>query len=235
MEGDFPRLRLNDIEDMLLLVVQNKLFNLKGEDIVHLAATLHPQGVIYEDKLNRKRLMRSDELYKFSDGTLQSVRDTLHDMATNLRMRLCLADDLKEAQVHMQFKLKGTSSSLKSKDHYAYHKLKDKDSRPRAKTKDIRNMMIRGMLIPNEFITDDIHAIEEYKEYEKVFVMKKRKRKQVAGETSSSKPSLKFHVKQYKPSTTPIPSPSDDRERDKSAEATLLSLTMHKTAIAVKA
>ncbi|GJS70454.1 hypothetical protein Tco_0703295 [Tanacetum coccineum] len=30
--------------------------------------------------------MRSDELYKFSDGTLQSVRDTLHDMATNLRM-----------------------------------------------------------------------------------------------------------------------------------------------------
>ncbi|GKD64539.1 hypothetical protein Tco_1306647 [Tanacetum coccineum] len=45
-----------------------------------------PQGVIYEDKMNRKRLMRSDELYKFSDGTLQSVRDTLHDMATNLRM-----------------------------------------------------------------------------------------------------------------------------------------------------
>ncbi|GKC15916.1 hypothetical protein Tco_1012698, partial [Tanacetum coccineum] len=27
MEGDFPRLHLNDIEDMLLLVVQNKLFN----------------------------------------------------------------------------------------------------------------------------------------------------------------------------------------------------------------
>nr|GEV26341.1 hypothetical protein [Tanacetum cinerariifolium] len=46
----------------------------------------YPQGVIYEDKLNRKRLMRSDELYKFSDGTLQSVQDTLHDMATNLRM-----------------------------------------------------------------------------------------------------------------------------------------------------
>ncbi|GJW20220.1 hypothetical protein Tco_0030842 [Tanacetum coccineum] len=27
----------------------------------------NPQGVIYEDKLNRKRLMRCDELYKFSD------------------------------------------------------------------------------------------------------------------------------------------------------------------------
>ncbi|GJU49710.1 hypothetical protein Tco_1219265 [Tanacetum coccineum] len=40
MEGDFPRLHLNDIEDMLLLVVQNRLFNLDGEVIVHLAAAL---------------------------------------------------------------------------------------------------------------------------------------------------------------------------------------------------
>nr|GEY30293.1 retrovirus-related Pol polyprotein from transposon TNT 1-94 [Tanacetum cinerariifolium] len=46
----------------------------------------NPQRVIYEDKLNRKRLMRSDELYKFSDGTLQSVQDIVHDMANNLRM-----------------------------------------------------------------------------------------------------------------------------------------------------
>ncbi|GKE45483.1 hypothetical protein Tco_1472767 [Tanacetum coccineum] len=82
MEGDFLRLHLNDIEDMLLLIVQNRLFNLKSDVIVDLAAALHlsrrapyttlsdPQGVIYEDKLNRKRLMRSDELHKFSDGTL---------------------------------------------------------------------------------------------------------------------------------------------------------------------
>ncbi|GJT30149.1 hypothetical protein Tco_0910424 [Tanacetum coccineum] len=46
-----------------------------------------PQGVIYEDKLNKKRLMHSNELHKFSDCTFQLVRDTLHDMATNLRMR----------------------------------------------------------------------------------------------------------------------------------------------------
>nr|GEU95827.1 retrovirus-related Pol polyprotein from transposon TNT 1-94 [Tanacetum cinerariifolium] len=45
-----------------------------------------PQGVIFEDRLNKKRLIHSDELYKFSDSKLQSVRDTLHDMATNLRM-----------------------------------------------------------------------------------------------------------------------------------------------------
>nr|GEX15968.1 zf-CCHC domain-containing protein/UBN2 domain-containing protein [Tanacetum cinerariifolium]GEX15971.1 zf-CCHC domain-containing protein/UBN2 domain-containing protein [Tanacetum cinerariifolium] len=97
-EGDFPQLHINDIEDMLLLVVQNRLFNLKGDVIVHFTAALYlfrrspyttpsnPQGVFYEDKLNRKILMRSDELYKFSDGTLQSIQDILHDMATNLRM-----------------------------------------------------------------------------------------------------------------------------------------------------
>ncbi|GJR41388.1 hypothetical protein Tco_1217072 [Tanacetum coccineum] len=159
-----------------------------------------PQGVIYKDKLNKKRLMHSDELYKFNDGILQSVRDTLYDVVTNLRMRfnttaenpvkeillkLNLPDhrvdphefkdsykdghgvlelknfkkddyksfqdqekyehvgqkvtstqDGKISQDHMQVKLKGTSSSLKSKDHYAYHKLKDKiqDHEQRSKT-----------------------------------------------------------------------------------------------------
>ncbi|GJR61706.1 hypothetical protein Tco_1503868 [Tanacetum coccineum] len=39
-EGDFPTLHLNDIEDMLLLHVQNNLFNLLGNDIVDLVITL---------------------------------------------------------------------------------------------------------------------------------------------------------------------------------------------------
>ncbi|GJU92723.1 hypothetical protein Tco_1317479 [Tanacetum coccineum] len=135
MEGDFPRLHLNDIKDMLLLVVQNRLNNLKGDIIVDLAVALRmytrriviqkrvedlqlgvesyykklniskprtrdvdmsrralyttlsePQGVIFEDKLNRKRLMRTEELYKFSDGTLTSVCNTLDQMLKNLRL-----------------------------------------------------------------------------------------------------------------------------------------------------
>ncbi|GJR46062.1 hypothetical protein Tco_1314165 [Tanacetum coccineum] len=32
------------------------------------------------------RLMRTDKLYKFSDGTLTSVRSVLHDIASNLKM-----------------------------------------------------------------------------------------------------------------------------------------------------
>nr|GEW11547.1 hypothetical protein [Tanacetum cinerariifolium] len=45
-----------------------------------------PQGVIYVDQLNKNRLMRTDELYKFSDGTLDFVRTTLHDIASGIRM-----------------------------------------------------------------------------------------------------------------------------------------------------
>ncbi|GJZ84568.1 retrovirus-related pol polyprotein from transposon TNT 1-94 [Tanacetum coccineum] len=66
-------------------------------------------------------------------------------------------------------------------------------------------------------------------------VVQKKKRKQVVGETSSPRKSLKITIKQKKPSTTPIPPPSDDRERDEIAEATLLSLIMHKTAIVAEA
>nr|GFB23702.1 hypothetical protein [Tanacetum cinerariifolium] len=41
MEGDFSRLHMNDIEDMLLLVVQNRLNNLEGDVIVDLVVALH--------------------------------------------------------------------------------------------------------------------------------------------------------------------------------------------------
>nr|GEV38779.1 hypothetical protein [Tanacetum cinerariifolium] len=42
-----------------------------------------PRGVIYQNKRNKKILMRDDELYKFSDGTLMSVRHTLNVILHN--------------------------------------------------------------------------------------------------------------------------------------------------------
>ncbi|GJY63073.1 hypothetical protein Tco_0464533 [Tanacetum coccineum] len=134
-EGDFPRLNLRNIEDMLLLLVQKKISNLERYVIYDLNAVLHMftrlvfslkqvddlqlgvksyqkklnitkpetfrsdiskrtpytaynnhQGIICVDKYKRNRLMHSNELYKFSDGTLTSVRSILHDIASNLRM-----------------------------------------------------------------------------------------------------------------------------------------------------
>ncbi|GKE32179.1 hypothetical protein Tco_1451501 [Tanacetum coccineum] len=91
-EGDLKRLRLQDIEDMLLLLVQQKLTNLTIDERSNLrnknAYTSHsdPHGIIYVDRFKRKRLMRTDELHKFSDGTLNDVRTALHDIAAGIRM-----------------------------------------------------------------------------------------------------------------------------------------------------
>ncbi|GKA15112.1 retrovirus-related pol polyprotein from transposon TNT 1-94 [Tanacetum coccineum] len=64
---------------------------------------------------------------------------------------------------------------------------------------------------------------------------KKRKSKEVTGESSTLRKSLKVTVKQKKPSTTSIPPPDDDKKRDDIAEASILSLTLHKTALAAEA
>ncbi|GKA77815.1 hypothetical protein Tco_0784352 [Tanacetum coccineum] len=40
-----------------------------------------PRGFIYENKVKKNRLMRIDELHKFSDGTLDDVRTALNDFA----------------------------------------------------------------------------------------------------------------------------------------------------------
>nr|GEV70620.1 retrovirus-related Pol polyprotein from transposon TNT 1-94 [Tanacetum cinerariifolium] len=65
-EGDFKRLRIQDIEDMLLLLVQGKLTNNKDK---------------------RNRLMRIDELHKFSNGTLTDVCTALDDRLKGIQMQ----------------------------------------------------------------------------------------------------------------------------------------------------
>ncbi|GJS47666.1 retrovirus-related pol polyprotein from transposon TNT 1-94 [Tanacetum coccineum] len=105
-EGDFIDLHLNDIVDMLLLVVQQKLFHLDESVIVVFIVALcmftrslilkrrvedlqlgvekpytpsyDPPRIVYEDLDKQKRVLRADELYKFSDGTLKSVGDEIH-------------------------------------------------------------------------------------------------------------------------------------------------------------
>ncbi|GKB63590.1 hypothetical protein Tco_0919776 [Tanacetum coccineum] len=45
-----------------------------------------PRGFIYENKDKKNRLMRIDELHKFSDGTLDDVRTVLNDRLKGIRM-----------------------------------------------------------------------------------------------------------------------------------------------------
>nr|GEW60503.1 gypsy/Ty3 retroelement polyprotein [Tanacetum cinerariifolium] len=135
-EGDFKRLRIQDIEDMLLLLVQGKLTNLMVEErfafnvflrmftrsiIIqrHIedlqlgvesyqkklnltrpdtycsdlkrkeayTAYSNPRGFIYQNKDKQNRLMRIDELHKFSDGTLT---DYLEDYGLSLDLDPCV-------------------------------------------------------------------------------------------------------------------------------------------------
>nr|GEW26546.1 retrovirus-related Pol polyprotein from transposon TNT 1-94 [Tanacetum cinerariifolium] len=93
-------------------------------------------------------------------------------------------------------------SSISPRLEKDYHSIKE--DIPLVSVYTMRNVTIRGMLIPNAFLTKKICATDDYKE----------KKKQ---------------------STTPIPPPSDDRERDEITEATLLSLTLQKTALVLEA
>ncbi|GJS58569.1 hypothetical protein Tco_0653353 [Tanacetum coccineum] len=45
-----------------------------------------PPGIVYEDLDKQKRVLRADELYKFSDGTLKSVRDEIHHRVLDFRL-----------------------------------------------------------------------------------------------------------------------------------------------------
>ncbi|GJT65668.1 hypothetical protein Tco_1017148 [Tanacetum coccineum] len=49
-----------------------------------------PQGVIYKDQNNRNRLIRTNELNKFSVGTLNDVRTALHDITSGIMMEYLL-------------------------------------------------------------------------------------------------------------------------------------------------
>ncbi|GJV41440.1 retrovirus-related pol polyprotein from transposon TNT 1-94 [Tanacetum coccineum] len=110
-EGDYNRLCLQDIEDMLLLLVQGKLTNLSVEERLALGVSLrmftrsivirrrvedlqlgvetysNPKGFIYQNKDKKNRLMCIDELYKFSDGTLNDVRSALDDILKRIQIK----------------------------------------------------------------------------------------------------------------------------------------------------
>nr|GEV68217.1 hypothetical protein [Tanacetum cinerariifolium] len=76
MEGDFKRQRIQDIEDMLLLLVQGNLTNLTVEECF-----------AFNNKDKQNRLMRIDELHKFNDGTLTDVRTTLDDRLKGIQRK----------------------------------------------------------------------------------------------------------------------------------------------------
>ncbi|GJY51783.1 hypothetical protein Tco_0442630 [Tanacetum coccineum] len=89
-EGDFLRLRINDIEDMLILMVQNWFANLSGEDVTDFAIAL-------------RMFTRS----LFSDGTLTRLLSSLEDITKNIDMEYLLKrrwSNLEKKRAHFMIK-----------------------------------------------------------------------------------------------------------------------------------
>nr|GFC91215.1 hypothetical protein [Tanacetum cinerariifolium] len=105
-EGDFKRLRLQDIKDMLLLLRRvedlqlgvksyQKRLNLTKPNTYRpdlkrreaYTAYSNPREFIYQNKDKKNKLMRIDELYKFSDGMLNDVRNALDDRLKGIQMQ----------------------------------------------------------------------------------------------------------------------------------------------------
>ncbi|GJQ94450.1 hypothetical protein Tco_0005589 [Tanacetum coccineum] len=101
----------------------------------------------------------------------------------------------------------------------------------------IGNVIVKGMLILDDLPTNDIYETKEYKDYVKEFfrvdvpTIQPQLIESTQGENRTPRATMTPNPKdvQKKPSSTAIPPPSDDKERDDIAEATLLSLALHKT------
>nr|GEY61032.1 hypothetical protein [Tanacetum cinerariifolium] len=104
-EGDFKRLRLQDIEDMLLLLVQGKLSNLivKERFAFNVSLRMFTRSIViqrhmedlqlgvesYQKRLNLTKpdTYRSDLKRREADGTLNDVRNALDDRLKGIRMQ----------------------------------------------------------------------------------------------------------------------------------------------------
>nr|GEX21159.1 hypothetical protein [Tanacetum cinerariifolium] len=88
-----------------------------------------PQGFTYVDTLGRNRLMRLDELYKFSDGTLTRLRTLLKDITKN---------------IHMEYLPKRRWSTLEKKRANIMIKAIDKQSKERRMMRSLENFSRKG-------------------------------------------------------------------------------------------
>ncbi|GJW36082.1 hypothetical protein Tco_0059002, partial [Tanacetum coccineum] len=81
-EKDFKNLHPNDFEDLFLLNIQEKLNHLPQID----KTSPKPRAVVYRDRNDQRKLMRLNELHKFSDGTLTRVMEKLDQMVKDFHL-----------------------------------------------------------------------------------------------------------------------------------------------------
>nr|GFC56077.1 hypothetical protein [Tanacetum cinerariifolium] len=83
------------VEEPIIEEAIDDAVNTMGEDVTFpeiefkelYTLTYKPPRVILEDLAKQKGVMRADELYKFSNGTLKKVQDELHHRILDFRLR----------------------------------------------------------------------------------------------------------------------------------------------------
>ncbi|GKC38729.1 hypothetical protein Tco_1051113, partial [Tanacetum coccineum] len=109
-EKDFKNLYPNDFEDLFLLNIQEKLNHLPKTDKTSLHTAVNmwirnlviknpdyyfkedytivpkPRAIIYKDRNDQRKLMRLNEIHKFSDGTLTRVMEKLDHMVKDFHL-----------------------------------------------------------------------------------------------------------------------------------------------------
>ncbi|GJW20224.1 hypothetical protein Tco_0030846 [Tanacetum coccineum] len=112
-----------------------------------------------------------------------------------------------------------------------YHSIKD--DVPLVSVYTTGNVSVRGMLIPDAFLTAEIRETDDFKEYETVFM-------KVAVPMNQPQPVISTQgTNRNTPRSPRMPtisaSPQESKKRkDEVVEATILSLTLHKTALDVE-
>nr|GEW57929.1 reverse transcriptase domain-containing protein [Tanacetum cinerariifolium] len=128
-EADFKNLYPNDFEDLYLLHLQGKLNHLPGSDKTKLNLTeprwdaseflfkedytivSKPRAMIYRDRNDQKKMLRENEVHKFSDGTLTRVLHKLDHMVKYFRLykynpgmkyRIWFEDDKRRSEEFMK-------------------------------------------------------------------------------------------------------------------------------------
>nr|GEV27857.1 integrase, catalytic region, zinc finger, CCHC-type, peptidase aspartic, catalytic [Tanacetum cinerariifolium] len=85
LEADFKNLHPNDFEDLYMLHLQDwdaSDFLFKEDYII----VSKPREIIYRDGNDQKKMMRENQVHKFSDGTLNRILDKLDHMVKDFKL-----------------------------------------------------------------------------------------------------------------------------------------------------
>ncbi|GJW67888.1 hypothetical protein Tco_0122312 [Tanacetum coccineum] len=189
-EKYFKNLYPSDCEDLNLLLLQGHLDHIPGLDKRMLSTALNltkpgwdatsyefkhdytiiesPRAVVFPIDNNDRKIMRFNEIYKFSDGTLTRILEALDYRVKEFKVLPEHPSDTKVLTMKMEILLEPTSNKLLVADIYI-------DTRPNGDA--LRKCILKGpyklttVTIPAVHVTDDTPTVPERTSVETLLTM----------------------------------------------------------------